>query len=134
MMFSITTVTLCTMSSVVLTNSAMVFFFFKQKTAYEMRIGDWSSDVCSSDLCQRKRCRLDSAIFENDRERIGIEANRHIELPSPRHASTPGLGIEGNKSSGIINRKPCCHCYSADARSEVRRVGKECVSTFISRC
>src|SRR3546814_5343074 len=26
-------------------------FFFKQKTAYEMRISDWSSDVCSSDLC-----------------------------------------------------------------------------------
>src|SRR3546814_8754942 len=28
----------------------VLFFFFKQKTAYEMRIGDWSSDVCSSDL------------------------------------------------------------------------------------
>src|SRR3546814_4022769 len=28
----------------------MYFFFFKQKTAYEMRISDWSSDVCSSDL------------------------------------------------------------------------------------
>src|SRR3546814_12312247 len=28
------------------------FFFFKQKTAYEMRISDWSSDVCSSDLCK----------------------------------------------------------------------------------
>src|SRR3546814_10222509 len=28
------------------------FFFFKQKTAYEMRISDWSSDVCSSDLIQ----------------------------------------------------------------------------------
>src|SRR3546814_9041782 len=27
-----------------------LFFFFKQKTAYEMRISDWSSDVCSSDL------------------------------------------------------------------------------------
>src|SRR3546814_6034372 len=27
-----------------------IFFFFKQKTAYEMRISDWSSDVCSSDL------------------------------------------------------------------------------------
>src|SRR3546814_3657437 len=27
-----------------------MFFFFKQKTAYEMRISDWSSDVCSSDL------------------------------------------------------------------------------------
>src|SRR3546814_1496148 len=31
----------------------MMFFFFKQKTAYEMRISDWSSDVCSSDLEQR---------------------------------------------------------------------------------
>src|SRR3546814_14020772 len=30
--------------------SLCVFFFFKQKTAYEMRISDWSSDVCSSDL------------------------------------------------------------------------------------
>src|SRR3546814_7204241 len=29
----------------------LLFFFFKQKTAYEMRISDWSSDVCSSDLC-----------------------------------------------------------------------------------
>src|SRR3546814_3495325 len=30
--------------------SILIFFFFKQKTAYEMRISDWSSDVCSSDL------------------------------------------------------------------------------------
>src|SRR3546814_10899932 len=30
----------------------MMFFFFKQKTAYEMRISDWSSDVCSSDLAE----------------------------------------------------------------------------------
>src|SRR3546814_6011293 len=31
----------------------VLFFFFKQKTAYEMRISDWSSDVCSSDLARR---------------------------------------------------------------------------------
>src|SRR3546814_5907405 len=31
----------------------LFFFFFKQKTAYEMRISDWSSDVCSSDLATR---------------------------------------------------------------------------------
>src|SRR3546814_3287098 len=31
----------------------MCFFFFKQKTAYEMRISDWSSDVCSSDLYRK---------------------------------------------------------------------------------
>src|SRR3546814_1409326 len=30
----------------------MILFFFKQKTAYEMRISDWSSDVCSSDLVE----------------------------------------------------------------------------------
>src|SRR3546814_9437993 len=33
----------------------VVIFFFKQKTAYEMRISDWSSDVCSSDLIDAKR-------------------------------------------------------------------------------
>src|SRR3546814_19549830 len=32
-----------------------MFFFFKQKTAYEMRISDWSSDVCSSDLIDHLR-------------------------------------------------------------------------------
>src|SRR3546814_12233148 len=39
-----------------------MIFFFKQKTAYEMRISDWSSDVCSSDLQQGeagKQCRSD---------------------------------------------------------------------------
>src|SRR3546814_8982492 len=35
--------------------SIILFFFFKQKTAYEMRISDWSSDVCSSDLWRRRR-------------------------------------------------------------------------------
>src|SRR3546814_9659797 len=34
-------------------------FFFKQKTAYEMRISDWSSDVCSSDLRDYIRCEAD---------------------------------------------------------------------------
>src|SRR3546814_3682065 len=34
------------------------FFFFKQKTAYEMRISDWSSDVCSSDLPRLLHCLL----------------------------------------------------------------------------
>src|SRR3546814_9418595 len=35
---------------VMLCEHGLSFFFFKQKTAYEMRISDWSSDVCSSDL------------------------------------------------------------------------------------
>src|SRR3546814_6679975 len=41
------------------------FFFFKQKTSYEMRISDWSSDVCSSDLALLKRLNV-------ERPRIGI--------------------------------------------------------------
>src|SRR3546814_17224438 len=44
-MFLISTITLCNFICLF-----FVFFFFKQKTAYEMRISDWSSDVCSSDL------------------------------------------------------------------------------------
>src|SRR3546814_10112217 len=41
-----------------------LFFFFKQKTAYEMRISDWSSDVCSSDLPRR----------DDDAEVLGVVA------------------------------------------------------------
>src|SRR3546814_1605344 len=40
----------------------LLFFFFKQKTAYEMRISDWSSDVCSSDLPVGFDERVDAAI------------------------------------------------------------------------
>src|SRR3546814_9102434 len=54
---------MCSLASVVLTASlsfcsSMGVFFFKQKTAYELRISDWSSDVCSSDLV---RLALDGA-------------------------------------------------------------------------
>src|SRR3546814_8195904 len=45
-------------------------FFFKQKTAYEMRISDWSSDVCSSDLAADPRPRVgrQAAVDRRDRE------------------------------------------------------------------
>src|SRR3546814_20807229 len=51
-------------------SSDIFFFFFKQKTAYEMRISDWSSDVCSSDLHQR--------MITRRLERIG-QAGKHPE-------------------------------------------------------
>src|SRR3546814_7624575 len=44
------------------------FFFFKQKTAYEMRISDWSSDVCSSDLLLGKMTDMKELI----RKRLGL--------------------------------------------------------------
>src|SRR3546814_8370204 len=40
---------------------SIIFFFCKQKTAYEVRISDWSSDVCSSDLTRSHRYRNDGA-------------------------------------------------------------------------
>src|SRR3546814_10670835 len=47
------------------------FFFFKQKTAYEMRISDWSSDVCSSDLATAQ----ESYVFIAIRPRCAHVAN-----------------------------------------------------------
>src|SRR3546814_9012048 len=44
-----------------------LFFFFEQKTAYEMRISDWSSDVCSSDLAVRRDMRIDPPGIAGDR-------------------------------------------------------------------
>src|SRR3546814_2007616 len=64
-----------------------MFFFFKQKTAYEMRISDWSSDVCSSDL------RSDG---EGDRPRSGwwkgpyASVSRLRRLPSPHSLREQG--------------------------------------------
>src|SRR3546814_1853372 len=51
----------------------IVFFFFKQKTAYEMRISDWSSDVCSSDLVVIAGDRL----RPENQARLGKSPNRH---------------------------------------------------------
>src|SRR3546814_1052519 len=62
-----------------------VFFFFKQKTAYEMRISDWSSDVCSSDLRTRarpKRYRPASSRYRQ--EPPPKDPTRHGEEHPPR--------------------------------------------------
>src|SRR3546814_2266123 len=51
------------------------FFFFKQKTAYEMRISDWSSDVCSSDLLTVSNA-LRSAIAERGAATLVLSGGR----------------------------------------------------------
>src|SRR3546814_10129741 len=43
-------IVICMICLLLMTWIFLIFFFFKQKTAYELRISDWSSDVCSSDL------------------------------------------------------------------------------------
>src|SRR3546814_1365405 len=96
----------CDVEDYVISASIFIFFFFKQKTAYEMRISDWSSDVCSSDLAQPVRGGLLG---------LGIRVRQRL-----CHQSD-GLGCTDLRQG--VQR----------LRSEERRVGKECVSTCRSR-
>src|SRR3546814_7044634 len=63
-----------------------IFFFFKQKTAYEMRISDWSSDVCSSDL---RRSHSENRGRQRDFVRRGSEPARSSRYTcgQPHHPS-----------------------------------------------
>src|SRR3546814_10337440 len=90
----------------------LLFFFFKQKTAYEMRISDWSSDVCSSDLHLDP---LDVEIFLLEQ---AVMDQRRV--------------VEADRDARIGGRGDRLGPDAAD-RSEERRVGKECVSTCRSR-
>src|SRR3546814_3615253 len=88
----------------------LIFCYFKQKTAYEMRISDWSSDVCSSDL---------SGHSARDRR----QPRRNAGEPGRRAAQTRADETEDPRDELGIE----------SFRSEERRVGKECVSTCRSR-
>src|SRR3546814_2620610 len=57
------------------------FFFFKQKTAYEMRISDWSSDVCSSDLRMHEIGAGIRNAFAHQRD---LRQRRGVEMANPR--------------------------------------------------
>src|SRR3546814_7454631 len=59
-----------------------IFFFFKQKTAYEMRISDWSSDVCSSDLTDVRLCAISvKATFTVDGQELFLDIVRRHAVP-----------------------------------------------------
>src|SRR3546814_5537806 len=89
-------------------------FFFKQKTAYEMRISDWSSDVCSSDLGKNV---------------LLLKPGKHVG-----GMVSGGLGATDVGNAGAIGGYSREFFDRVQAhRSEERRVGKECVSTCRSR-
>src|SRR3546814_4099075 len=105
-------------------------FFFKQKTAYEMRISDWSSDVCSSDL-DGVRSMVRDTIGAKMEGRYGISHHYNIIFHAPglaeAHRHGPGAIYWQMNSDGFSALGPM------DDGSEERRVGKECVSTCRSR-
>src|SRR3546814_10218109 len=94
----------------------LFFFFFKQKTAYEMRISDWSSDVCSSDL------RCITAL-----EDAGFNLRDLLAWTRPRATH------RAQRLSIVFDRRGDRAMAARWSRSEERRVGKECVSTCRSR-
>src|SRR3546814_5051017 len=75
----------------------LLFFFFKQKTAYEMRISDWSSDVCSSDLLTWSATRMlisDGLNFFNDKNAMTADPtdSRFVYAVWDRLLAPPGDG------------------------------------------
>src|SRR3546814_2108012 len=72
------------------------FFFFKQKTAYEMRISDWSSDVCSSDLEELRlhRSIIFDAAMAVDMVGCHIEENADIRREARREIDLIGRHLD----------------------------------------
>src|SRR3546814_18326624 len=101
------------------------FFFFKQKTAYEMRISDWSSDVCSSDLFPEFVISYRLMTLFDARSRRTIPTCPPGEAPSSAAAVRYGAT---RPLVGIILLILSTWALSG-LRSDERRVGKEWVST-----
>src|SRR3546814_15902599 len=78
----------------------MCFFFFKQKTAYEMRISDWSSDVCSSDLLQGAGQGILQPVLAVQRDAVGVEALADL-LPGEIRASRVLEAVHDAGADGI---------------------------------
>src|SRR3546814_2942731 len=106
----------------------MFFFFFKQKTAYEMRTSDWSSDVCSSDLNCPVNCPsnffFSFFVFATQQQtrRSDATARSNECILKAKHDLHTNCLLYYQESHFISN-----------LRSEKRRVGKECVRTCRSR-
>src|SRR3546814_8378870 len=86
---------------------SLIVFFFKQKTAYEMRISDWSSDVCSSDLDHAETTNIWSGMVGAAVTLVLVSFVWKMPADAQVWALFVGMGL----------------------RSEERRVGAECVST-----
>src|SRR3546814_12866527 len=78
------------------------FFFFKQKTAYEMRISDWSSDVCSSDLSDRLDHAQALAAGRGNRLRSGPRSDVQLRAGAQ---DEPVRGRSGARRSGVGEEK-----------------------------
>src|SRR3546814_9443421 len=130
----------------------LFFFFFKQKTAYELRISDWSSDVCSSDLlafgwigfmsCIDSKIRFPTCLppvpivaswpFQEKADGQVVEQEEQTRQVGTRSFARPGRPRPGHRYRAEHGRSQEDRAGPV-GRSEERRVGKECVSKCRSR-
>src|SRR3546814_9018217 len=104
------------------------FFFFKQKTAYEMRISDWSSDVCSSDLGGDRIHGLQQLLKAGQGSTLGCDVGSVDDEMRGWQVVRSRFG-----GAGPAAAMPDPRVVTLLVRSEERRVGQECVSTCRSR-
>src|SRR3546814_6832714 len=118
------------------------FFFFKQKTAYEMRISDWSSDVCSSDLLRlragsmQRFLALGRSVLQRacalvgGRESVcdarlafvhGLENRRPDELPGERNEEQERDALEDQSSVKVHRSSPLRGTGSGERKGKIGR-------------
>src|SRR3546814_19838767 len=120
------------------------FFLFKQKTAYDMRISDWSSDVCSSDLRRRGRHdrRRRRQLVVRRRRRRGLLRRRRLfdvddvqflgDFLDDTDIQTVDQAIAHHRGEQTDQTIATTLSFRSTS-SEERRVGTECVCTVRSR-
>src|SRR3546814_12498369 len=85
----------------------MFFFFFRRKTAYEMRISDWSSDVCSSDLQRAEK---------KENERFGEDHSREVTARNDKNGAKQFLhGASSLPGASSISRSTASPAIATNA-------------------
>ena len=118
--------------SFLVASGVFFFFFFKQKTAYEIYQCDWSSDVCSSDLgCGHllwrgvARVQLAAGVPVLRTIRLREQGQTTCLAPNALEAGKDELSAAAERATPIAPPSE-----ASEARSEERRVGKECRSRW----
>src|SRR3546814_8183112 len=89
----------------------LFFLFFKQKTAYEMRISDWSSDVCSSDL----------NMAYNHPHQQGMQHAKRNHERAGAHGGANGFSAYGNVRTDGVH---LAECFSSATTCPVQEIGR----------
>src|SRR3546814_8957052 len=109
----------------------MLFFFFKQKTAYEMRISDWSSDVCSSDLLregdQIVHPRHGAVVLHDLADHAG-----RVEAGQPRHVHGRFRMARADKDAALARDQRKHMARRHDMLAVFRRIDRDRKSTRLN--